>query len=257
VYTGESRLRKLVEGRTIFMQLYYIRHAQSQNNAIWDRHGHDEGRVQDPDLTDVGVRQAQHVADFLSCKNTGFQKDWDPQNRGGFGITHLYSSLMIRSVKTGTAISKKLGLPLHGWKELHETGGIFLRGEESGEWEGQPGNPRSYFEQHFPDFVLPESVNEDGWWNRPFELHEEHLPRAKSVVETLLKKHGDTDDRVAIVSHGGFYNVLLAVLLGLEGKRKLWFSLNNTGVTRIDFRSDEISILYMNRLDFLPNELIT
>jgi 2,3-bisphosphoglycerate-dependent phosphoglycerate mutase len=146
---------------------------------------------------------------------------------------------------------------LRGWRDLHETGGIFLKSRETGEWEGQAGNSRSYFEKKFSRFVLPHDVNEGGWWNRPFELDEELLPRGKAVVETLLKKHGDTEDRVAIVSHGGFYNVLMTVLLGLEERRDLWFSLNNTGVTRFDFREDGVSILYTNKVDFLADDLIT
>jgi broad specificity phosphatase PhoE len=32
------------------MQLYYIRHAQSENNDLWDRTGSDQGRSEDPKL---------------------------------------------------------------------------------------------------------------------------------------------------------------------------------------------------------------
>ncbi len=240
------------------MQLYFIRHAQSENNALWDRTGSSEGRSEDPGLSDVGKQQAELVAKFIGQKNEGMEENaHDPQNRFGFGLTHLYSSLMIRSVETGTAIAEATGVPLVGWKELHETGGIYLTNPTTGEREGKPGNTRSYFQSHFPKFVLPEMITENGWWNRAFELEEELLPRAKMVLQTLLEEHGKTNDHVAIVSHGGFYNVFLTALLNLDVERRTWFSLNNVAITRIDFREDEVFLIYMNRVDFLPKKLIT
>ncbi len=128
------------------MQLYYVRHAQSENNALWDRTGSSEDRSEDPELSEMGKRQAVRVAKFLSETDESVEGyAHDSQNRGGFGLTHLYSSLMIRSVETGTAISEATGVPLMGWKDLHETGGIYLKNPETGEREGLPGNKRSYF----------------------------------------------------------------------------------------------------------------
>ena len=48
------------------MILYYIRHGQSANNALWDSSGSSEGRSDDPPLTPVGEAQAQHVAKWLA-----------------------------------------------------------------------------------------------------------------------------------------------------------------------------------------------
>jgi broad specificity phosphatase PhoE len=46
------------------MQLYFIRHGQSANNRLWDTTSSDEGRVEDPELTDAGQQQAKLVAQF-------------------------------------------------------------------------------------------------------------------------------------------------------------------------------------------------
>lgn len=240
------------------MQLYYIRHAQSENNALWDRTGSSLGRSDDPELTEIGKEQARLVAEFLSLPGENIEGvSHDSQNQNGFHLTHLYSSLMLRSVETGTAISKATGVPLVGWEELHETGGIYLKDPETGERKGLPGKTRAYFKSTYPDFVLPETVGEEGWWNRAYEQEEEILLRARSVVEKLMQRHGNTDDRVALVSHGGFFNLVLAVLLDLDVDRRVWFSLNNAAITRIDFREDETFLVYMNRADFLPRSLIT
>lgn len=239
------------------MQLYYIRHAQSENNELWDRTGSNEGRSEDPRLTEIGVQQADILAKFLAHTRFPTGERRDTLDLRGFKITHLYSSLMERSVMTGTAISRAIGVPLQGWIDLHETGGIFLWDEEKEERVGLPGKAKSFFKHRYPEFMLPESAGEDGWWNRPFELDEEQIPRARRVLDRLLEKHGDTEDRVALVSHGGFFNILMTTLLHLKVEQHAWFSMNNAAITRIDFRSDGIYIVYTNRVDFLPPDLIT
>jgi 2,3-bisphosphoglycerate-dependent phosphoglycerate mutase len=240
------------------MQLYYIRHAQSENNALWDRTGADIGRSEDPKLTDIGVQQAETLAKFLAkaARRTSEERR-DTQDMGGFQLTHLYSSLMERSVMTGTAVSKAIGVPLEGWLDLHETGGIFLWDEEKEERVGLPGKTPSFFKTRYPEFMLPEDVSHNGWWNRPFELDEEQIPRAKRVIERLLERHGETEDRVAMISHGGFFNVFMSALLGLDVKQHIWFTMNNVAITRIDFRPNRVYVVYTNRVDFLRPELIT
>ena len=240
------------------MQFYFIRHGQSENNALWKRTGSSKGRSEDPELTEIGRQQSEFVAQFLRrADSTAVVNGSDVQNVAGFGITHLYSSLMVRAVATGTAIAKALDLPLVAWEDLHERGGIYLKDEETGERIGQPGKDRAYFEAHYPDLVLPDSLGEAGWWNRPFEEPEQRLTRAQRFWRDLMERHGHTDDRVAVVSHGGFYNDLLAAILNLPEREAYWFVLNNAAITRIDFNDDRIGLIYLNRIDFLPKELVT
>jgi hypothetical protein len=40
-------------------------------------------------------------------------------------------------------------------------------------------------------------------------------------------------------------------------RERVWFMLNNCAITRIDFRGDEVGLIYTNRADFLPADLIT
>lgn len=240
------------------MQLYYIRHAQSVNNALWTQTGSNIGRQMDPALSELGRKQAEILAEFVARTSAERSPDWsDFQNRTGFHFTHLYTSLFIRAIETGMRISKATGLPLLAWEEIHESGGIFLEDEETGDLIGKPGPNRAYFETNYPDLVLPESLNDGGWWNRPFETYEERAMRARRVLDELLKRHGGTDDRVVFISHGGFYNYLLGAILSRPKSDDIWFLMNNAGISRIDFEDERFMIVYQNRVDFLPEDLIT
>lgn len=243
------------------MQLYFIRHGQSQNNDLHTRTGSSEGRSEDPGLTDAGRRQAKVLARFLGQAGPPELAQSDnSHNVAGFGITHLYCSLMVRAIDTGLVVAKALGLSLMAWEDLHEIGGIFRFTKDDGP-TGLPGKPRAYFEAHYPQLALPDSVGPEGWWNRPFEDHEERTLRAQRFLDELLARHGGTDDRVALISHGGFCNYLLTVILDCprtkERRYKHWFILNNAAITRIDFQIDRTVLVYANRTDFMPDEWIT
>lgn len=246
------------------MQLYFIRHGQSQNNAHWREPGYQESP--DPELTEIGLEQARFIADFLTQHQTlTFLGAENRQNRGGFGLTHLYASLMTRAVTTAAPSARALGIPFTAWPEIHEEGGIFSRFDKENR-AGLPGKTRSFFEQHFPELELPAHLDETGWWNRPFEAEEERQPRADKFLLDLLARHGDREgqpeQRIAIVSHGGFFVRLMCAMLKLPFRqgandRKSWFLLHNAAINRFDFIRDEIVVCYLNRTDHLPDSLIT
>ena len=238
------------------MQFYFIRHGQSTNNQLWQTTGSSNGRSDDPELTITGSKQAEALAQYLE-RATASAKPKDNQNDADFGLTHLYTSLMVRAVATGTAIARALALPLVTWEDAHECGGIYLDDETTGERVGQPGKNRSYYADQFPDLILPESLGDAGWWNRPFEEREQRPVRAQRFLRDLLERHGDTEDRVGVISHGGFHTQLMAELLALPERDGYWFSLNNTAITRVDFDNDHIGLVYSNRVDFLPRNLVT
>ncbi len=240
------------------MQLYFIRHAQSTNNALWAQTGGDTGRDHDPEITELGKQQARLLADELSRPlSPAVLNGFDPQNRAGYGLTHLYTSLMVRAVATGQVLAESLNLPLRAWPDLHECGGLYLDDSTTGEPVGWPGPNRAYFEQHSPGLILPETLGDEGWWNRPFETKEERLPRAQRVVRDLLERHGGTDDRVAVISHGGFYNYVLMAVLNLPLREGFWFGLNNAAITRIDFVDGRADLMYLNRAEHLSDDLVT
>ena len=230
------------------MTLYLIRHAQSANNALYDRTGASLGRVEDPELTPLGVRQAETLADYLAARRG---------NGDEFRFTHLYSSLMVRAAATATAISRGCELPVVAWPEVHERMGMFLDDEHTGERIGRPGKTRSYFEHHYPDLVLPDSLNEHGWWNRSAETEAQWKQRALDFLDELRRRHGDTDDRVAVVTHGGFYHEVILALSGASQSEGIWFTMHNTGITRIDIRPSHTAVIYHNRLEHLDPEMIS
>lgn len=240
------------------MILYFIRHAQSVNNALAANNVSTRCRSSDPELTGLGQRQAKQLAEFLrrGHPSGGYL---EPNHAPiGFGITHLYTSLMVRSVATGVVIARQLNLPLLAWEELHERGGIFLEDEATGELIGLPGKDQAYFEERYPELLLPPDLPDAGWWNaRPFESSEQWPSRAWRFLGQLLAKHGGSEDRLALISHGGFYNDFLRALLPLPTDPKSWFELNNVGITRIDFQAETLIVKYHNRIDYLPADMIS
>ncbi len=241
------------------MQLYYIRHAQSTNNASWSATGSDKVRSHDPELTDIGLKQAELTAEFLARTDPTAQGGWahDLQNRAGFFLTHLHCSLMVRAVATGSIIANRLGLPLHAWVDWHEEGGLYLDDEAKGERIPYPGYGRSYFAEKYPALIVPETLGDEGWWGKPFEEDADRPARGRRVVAELLERYGHTDARVGIVSHGGFYNHFLAAIYGLPGPTlPVRHAMNNCALSRVVF-DDRPYIAYQNRAEHLPNELLT
>ena len=254
------------------MQLYFIRHAQSANNDLYTRTGSSIGREADPPLTEMGHLQALALANHLFTAGTTRQPEAQlvgkyaaRQDRLGFALTHLYCSLMTRAVQTGSYVAATTGLPLTAWAEIHERGGLHLVDGMTGEDHGIPGPGRGYFEHAFPQLVLPKEIGEPGWWNRPTETIAESYERAKIVWRQLLKRHGDTDDRIAMISHAGFFQSLMKTLLSPEHDwsvagdelDNLWFGVSNVSISRFELERGEVVVRYVNRVDYLPDELIS
>jgi 2,3-bisphosphoglycerate-dependent phosphoglycerate mutase len=234
------------------MQLYFIRHGQSSNNALWDRTGGNLGRSDDPELTETGIRQAEYLAQLLARPFRGE----DRQNRLGFGLTHLYASPMVRAAATGWTVARETGLKLTLCKDIHEGGGIYLD-DSNGIPVGQAGKPRAYFYEQHPGAILPEEIQADGWWNRDYEERPERRQRARRVLSWLIETHGGTEDRVAFISHGDFFVHFFSEVFGVPENTPVWFLMNNVGITRIDFEEGNTRLDYANRVDFLPDDLIT
>jgi len=239
------------------MKLLFIRHGQSVNNLLYDETGCSNGRNEDPVLSPVGKKQVRALAKFLKSSRLPKQASpgagWDLND---FSITHLYTSLMVRAVSTGEIVAQALGLPLIGDMDLHEGGGIYQE-EESGEKRGLPGKTCTFFEKHHPGLIIPDRVSESGWWNKPYEAEGDRVIRAKRLLTRILQKHLNSEDFVAFFSHGEFYNTFLSVLLGLQWRNQFWFSLNNCGISRFDFDGNDTHIVFLNRTDYLPANMIS
>jgi len=249
------------------MQLYLIRHGQSMNNARWESaDGVLSPRTPDPTLTEKGVRQAEAVAEFLSFSKPGEEDFWrDAQNRLGFGITHLYCSLMLRALQTATILSERLGLPLTSLPDAHEVGGVFIETivDDALEVSVDHGVTPAFLQANFPNLILSKPIPEKGWWRGGREDDSLPLKRAQEVLNWIKARHLGSDDRVVLVTHGGFYNsmvrAMLQIALDVPDNRNLDFRLiyNNCAISRFDFVGDRIWMVYHNRADFLPDDLIT
>ncbi len=79
------------------MKLYLVRHAQSENNVIWNGSDHVEGRSSDPEITETGHRQAEQLGQHLAHPlGEPRQHPFNAKKTTHFGLTHIYCSLMTR-----------------------------------------------------------------------------------------------------------------------------------------------------------------
>ena len=115
----------------------------------------------------------------------------------------------------------------------------------------------------YPDLRIEHEIAEAGWWDYRVEDSAELYRRAGETLDYLLDTHDD-QDRVAFVSHGGFYQAFMAQVLSISADppypdqtRKLGFAINNTAITRIVTHEHGLSILYMNNTAHLPADLVT
>ena len=240
------------------MELFIIRHGQSGNNAL----ANIRDRSVDPPLTDLGERQAGMLATYvatganqeLSRETTGNTKY---QLREGFGITSLFTSPMYRSLQTVQPVSRALGLAPRVWVDIHEEGGMFLNHGVDQGLVGYPGRTRSEILAEFPDYQLPTSFDETGWWNKGHEDPASLLVRATKVSEEL-REMAKTEDRVAMITHGAFMNALLKVIFGQISKEHMYYRHHNTAISRFYMDgTGSFEVLYLNSTVHLTPESIS
>ena len=239
------------------MELFIIRHAQSSNNALADQCE----RVVDPPLTDLGLRQAElvakHLANGIDHETQAIEGQPADTPMNGMRISRLYCSAMLRALQTAQFIGAALGLAPHVWVDVHEEGGMWLNHGAAEGIRGYPGMTRAEIARRFPECVLPEQVTEQGWWRFGQEERTPFMERATRVAAEL-RQQSQSNERIAIVTHGGFGAYLLRALVGAPVDANVFFHHDNTGVTRVRFRPDgRVSIRYQNRVDHLPPNLVT
>ena len=240
------------------MRLLFVRHGQSENNALWARTQSNIDRVSDPPLTPVGKLQIEATAQFLKTNlNSNSYENADPLLASENSEIHIYCSLMERAIQSGLIIAKALSLPLFAHLDIHENGGLYLEDHLTSERLGEPGRGQDEFKNAYPELILPEEMPFSGWWNRPYEERETRRIRARKVIEDLKTRFGSSNSTVIIISHGGFYNYLLRALLALKDDTEAWFDFYNGALTVLEFTSEYLHIACSNRFDFIPENLVT
>lgn len=245
------------------MELYIIRHGQSVNNAMPDA----TERHFDPALTDLGMAQSQKLADWLASGD--LRIPWtDPETSftrldpiPSFTFDRLYCSAMYRAMLTTQPVAKALNITPEIWVDIHEHGGMYLESPD-GVITGYPGRTRAEIVAEFPHYTLPDTITDQGWW-RMENGHEERgafYGRAIRVAMELRRRAENPDNvnqRIGIITHGTFIDALIKAFLNMLPSRAFYFLHYNTALTRLDFDERGVLIRCTNRIDHLPNDMIS
>lgn len=199
------------------LHLFLVRHGQSEGNLGVHK--------TDPDLTELGKRQAELIARRLVSQE----------------IEILLCSPLRRSLQTARVISKEVGAKPVVWPELMES------------WDGSEATPATDISFQFPDFAvdIPER-----WW--PKNEDEGDLYERAARAEKRIRSLGEeTNRRVAAVSHGTFGAVLISVFLGAPPCGYTRFSQHNCCISILDIRPKRAKLYQGNDVSHLPPELLT
>lgn len=243
------------------MRLYFIRHGQSENNALYAIKDFETARSHDPQLTDIGQQQAAHIGKFLENAVDMPYPEIEPLK-----FTHLYVSPMIRAMDTAKPIAAAMNIQPEIWIDIHEIGGLFTA-DDNNVVTGFPGLTRQYMTDCYPSYILADGITDKGWWDasRGRETPPEFVGRAVSVA-MALRERAHTDENIALVAHAAFFDGLLKALLNQmpNHPNNLFYNHYNTGFSRLDFdesrwaqTDNHVRVHYLNRVDHLPSELRT
>ncbi len=193
--------------------IYLVRHAQSEFNEK----GIFQGRL-DSDLTPLGFVQARLVAKFLADE----------------GVEVVISSPQKRAYKTALTISDVLDIDLEVDERIKEMSFGVLEGKNFWELFEKERDMMTSWLKNPVKFPLPTQ--------EPMEAFE------KRVLSFLEDLKGRTENRIAVVGHGGTLHAMVCLSLGF-GLEKLWqVHMDNTGVSLLEMEGDSFRLAYLNRL---------
>ncbi len=194
------------------MELLLVRHALPIRRELV------EG-VADPELSESGLRQAEHLAQYLSSEP----------------IDAVYSSPMQRARQTAAPVAAALGL------DVVIEAGI------------------AEFDQNSPEYIPVEELkaaNDPRWiamvegtWDSD-ETDAEFRARTIGSIESIIERH--PGQRVVAACHGGVINLYLGHVLGLSAATRGFFYPNYTSIHRVAAASSgERSIVTVNETTHL------
>lgn len=207
------------------MQLYLVRHGQSENNA-------GSTSSHNVPLTSLGQEQVSLLADAIADQR----------------FDALYCSPLERALQSATILYSRLGIAPYVHPFFAETG-------FSG---GEPDLLRDQMQSAYPHAILDPSITNSGWAPSDGESIEDVHNRAESLVQWLLERHPEPDSRILAVSHGHFGGVLICYLVGsqpLMGFTR--FSQYNACISRIDIIGGQSKLRFLNSTCHLPEDMLT
>jgi len=179
------------------MQLLLVRHGESEPDAA----------TPDWDLSARGEWEARRAG----------------QRLGGGGVTHLLSSPLRRALVTAHIIAEGLDhRPIEAWPDLREGADADYR-----------GCSRAELRSRFPRVTVPTGMPEEGWTYRG-DTRERFATRSQRMLDLLTTRFG-VDDRVVVVTHGGFANYLLRAIARIPPDAPIWFEMANGALTTVRF----------------------
>ena len=210
----------LKQNRGVIMELFFIRHGQSEANL----QGIIQGHAEYP-LSSLGKKQASLVGQYLSSLK----------------IHKLYSSDLSRAVQTAEAIADHHNLTVEQWSKIKEIG--------LGPFEGMT---RIGITEKFPD--LPhQSILTSGV--KGTESIEAITKRCESVWKHLVTNH--KKETVILVSHGGFISIFLMYLMAKRqwASFERPFIIGNTSITKVEIDDTEmVKFHYINKTTHLEEK---
>ena len=219
------------------MNIFIIRHAQSQNNALPTSE-----RVQDAPLTELGLLQARHLAQWAQ------QAD----------LQSLLTSPFRRTLQTSGMIHAATGLEWTTWTQLHEKGGC-VSGVDESSFQGEAGMTAAEIQEEFPGCLVTPDIDTNGWWkSKPRETDGQLMERVIAVKERLVTEFGAGDRNIACVTHADFSEILIAALLGeVVDSQVAQRSLLNASVTTFTIQGTSVQLDGYSNVDHLPSELVS
>jgi broad specificity phosphatase PhoE len=183
---------------------------------VWNSQGRIQSQI-DIELDDEGVQQTHWVAERVKQ----------------FDIAAIYSSPLQRARVTAETIGAQLNLPVTCDDRLME----YQFGVVNGlTWD-------ELVVQH------PELAKHwaDDAWTVPIEGSEGRVnfaARVKAVMDDIIAQYPHQE--VAVVAHGGTFNVYLARMLGLDLKRRHPFHFGNTSLSSLEVKNGVFSVHFLN-----------
>lgn len=198
------------------MLLLAVRHAQSLGNL-------DPSVGLNPSLSPLGIRQAEALADRLSCA----------------GMSAIYSSPFQRCIETAAPIAGKLGIPIHIRPDIAE---YHHRGATDVSDHGLP-----QIEQLTTEAIGPcPDWREAFTWPSVNEALADLVRRTRAFADFLKARWTRPEDTVLVISHGSPIARLIDAWLSPKPGPSFRFIIDNAALCSLRFHCGVSSLICLN-----------
>ncbi|MDE1764174.1 MAG: histidine phosphatase family protein [Thaumarchaeota archaeon] len=193
----------------------FLRHGQARNNVERIL----AGRASGYPLTDLGIKQAEKIADFLKP----------------FGISEIYSSPVERAEQTAGIVAKKLHIGYKVDERLTEIDMGLLSGMQFDQMFAKHGNIFLKFYEGHP--IIEENK---------IETFASIKKRVLDLVEHCSKKYDR--ENVLFVTHMDPIKSILSVIMQLKPESLYELIIRNASLTMLKKEQANLSIISINSM---------